>query len=179
MLSFRGGSCEVRLLTPSVEAVRIRGSQADRHGSGAVSSEGMARGAGVWTSRLGDRRASPSAQPTSSPASQLRQPIDRSPNSLRLTQHGQRDKQADKPDDGILSGKKELSHRGAWGAQSVEHPTSAQLMISRFVSSSPASGSVPTARSPEPASDSVSPSLSAPLVIVLCLCLSKINIKKN
>ena len=28
--------------------------------------------------------------------------------------------------------------KGAWGAQSVEHPTSAQVMISPFVSSSPA-----------------------------------------
>ena len=46
-------------------------------------------------------------------------------------------------------------------------------MISWLVSSSPASGSVPTARSPEPASDSVSPSLSAPPP--LTLCLSKIN----
>ena len=52
---------------------------------------------------------------------------------------------------------------GRWGArvaQSVELPTSAQVMILRFVSSSPASGSVLTAQSLEPASDSVSPSLS-------------------
>ena len=63
---------------------------------------------------------------------------------------------------------------GAWVAQSVEHPTSAQVMISRFVSSSPASGSVLTAQSLEPASDSVSPSLSAPPLLMLCLsvCLS-------
>ena len=47
--------------------------------------------------------------------------------------------------------------RGAWGAQS------AQVMISRLVSSSPTSGSVLTAQGLEPASDSVSPlSLSAP-----------------
>ena len=51
---------------------------------------------------------------------------------------------------------------GAWGAHSAECPTSAAVMISRSVGSSPTSGSVPTARSPEPASDSVSPSLSAP-----------------
>ena len=51
------------------------------------------------------------------------------------------------------------SSRGAWVAQSVERPTSAQVMISRSVSSSPASGSVLTARSLEPVSDSVSPSL--------------------
>ena len=63
--------------------------------------------------------------------------------------------------------------------QLVKHPTSAQVMISRFVSSSPASGSVLTARSLEPASDSVSPSLLAPPP--LTLCLSKMNkcLKKN
>ena len=62
--------------------------------------------------------------------------------------------------------------RGAWVAQPVKCPTSAQVTISRFVSSSPASGSVPTARSLEPASDSMSPSLSAPprsCSRVLCL----------
>ena len=48
---------------------------------------------------------------------------------------------------------------GAWVAQSVERPTSAHVMISRFVGSSPASGSVLTAESLEPASDSVSPPL--------------------
>ena len=55
------------------------------------------------------------------------------------------------------------SYRGAWVAQSVERPTSAQVTISRFVGSSPApaSGSVLTAQSLEPVSDSVSPSLSA------------------
>ena len=45
---------------------------------------------------------------------------------------------------------------------SVKHPTSAQVMISQFVSSSPISGSVLTAQSLEPASDSVPPSLFAP-----------------
>ena len=65
---------------------------------------------------------------------------------------------------------------GAWVAQSVEHPTSAQVMISRSVSSSPASGSGLMAQSLEPVSDSVSPSLSAPPPLVLCLSLSqKIN----
>ena len=48
---------------------------------------------------------------------------------------------------------------GAWVAQSVKQPTSAQVMISWSVSSGPASGSVLTARSLEPVSDSVSPSL--------------------
>ena len=49
--------------------------------------------------------------------------------------------------------------RGTWVAQSVGHLTSAQVMISQSVSSSPASGSVLTAQSLEPASDSVSSSL--------------------
>ena len=62
--------------------------------------------------------------------------------------------------------------RGAWVAQSVEHPASTQVMISWFVSSSPTSGSVPTARILEPASDSVSPSVSAPLPLTFCLSLS-------
>ena len=53
-----------------------------------------------------------------------------------------------------------LKHdRGAWVAQSVERPTSAQVMISRSVGSSPASGSVLTAQSLGPVPDSVSPSL--------------------
>ena len=60
-------------------------------------------------------------------------------------------------------------------AQSVEHPISAQVMISQSVSLSPTSGSVLTAQSLEPASDSVSPSLSAPPPLVLYLSLSKIN----
>ena len=60
-------------------------------------------------------------------------------------------------------------------AQSVKRPTSAQVMISRSVSSSPASGSVLTARSLEPASDSVSPSLWPSPVHVLSLPVSKIN----
>ena len=64
---------------------------------------------------------------------------------------------------------------GAWVAQSVERLTSAQVVISRSVSSSPASGSVLTAQSLEPASDSVSPCLSAPPLLVLCLSLSKIS----
>ena len=57
----------------------------------------------------------------------------------------------------------------AWGAQSFEHLTLAQVMISRFVGSSPASGSVLMAQSLEPASDSVSPSLSAPPLLALSL----------
>ena len=42
-------------------------------------------------------------------------------------------------------------------AQSVERPTSAQVMISQFVRWSPTSGSVLTAQSLEPVSDSLSP----------------------
>ena len=63
--------------------------------------------------------------------------------------------------------------RGAWVAQSVKRPTSAQVMIPCFMDSSPVSGSVLTDRSLEPASDSVSPSLSVPPL--LALCLPKIN----
>ena len=68
---------------------------------------------------------------------------------------------------------------GAWVAQWVKHPTSAQVMISRLVGSSPASGSVLTARRLEPAPDSVSPSVSAPLPAhTLSLSLS-LSLLKN
>ena len=60
---------------------------------------------------------------------------------------------------------------GAWVAQSVEHLTSPQVMISQSTGSSPASGSALTARSLEPFLDSVSPSLSDPPPFILCLCL--------
>ena len=60
-------------------------------------------------------------------------------------------------------------------AQSVKHPTLAQVTISRLVSSSPVSGSVLTAQSLEPVSDSVSPSLSDPPPFILSLPVSKIN----
>ena len=63
----------------------------------------------------------------------------------------------------------------AWVAQSVKHPTSALVMISRSVSSGPMSGSVLTAQSLEPVSDSVSPSLSDPPPFMLSLLVSKIN----
>ena len=66
---------------------------------------------------------------------------------------------------GIRIGKEE----GAWVAQSVKCPTLAQVMISWSVSSSPVSGSVLIAQSLEPASDSVSPSLSVPSPLTLCL----------
>ena len=68
-------------------------------------------------------------------------------------------------------------------AQSVKRLTLVQVMVSQFVSSSPVSGSVLTAQSLEPSSDSVSPSLSAsPQLVLACslpLSLSKINTKKN
>ena len=64
-------------------------------------------------------------------------------------------------------------------AQSVQRLTSAQVMISQFVGLSPMLGSVLTTQSLDPASDSVSSSLSAPLLLTLCLSLSKINIKKK
>ena len=57
-------------------------------------------------------------------------------------------------------------------AQLVGHLTSAQVMFSQFMSSSPTSGSVLTAQSLEPASDSVFPSLSAPPLLTLSLSLS-------
>ena len=56
-------------------------------------------------------------------------------------------------------------------AQLVEHQTSAQVMISQLTNSSPASLSVLTAQSLEPTADPVSPSLSAPSLLMLCLSL--------
>ena len=61
---------------------------------------------------------------------------------------------------------------GAWLAQLVKCPTSAQVMISWFVGLSPASGSVLTAQRLEPASDSVSSSLSASSLFALSLSFS-------
>ena len=55
---------------------------------------------------------------------------------------------------------------------SVNCPTSVQVMTLWFVSSSPVSGSVLTAQSLEPASDSVSPSLSALLPLICAHMLS-------
>ena len=66
----------------------------------------------------------------------------------------------------VMEAKDEV-FQGAWVAQSVKHLTLAQVMIWQFVGSSPASGSVLTAQSLEPASDSVTPSLSAPPLLVL------------
>ena len=62
-------------------------------------------------------------------------------------------------------------------AQSVKRLTSAQVMISQSVGLSPMLGSVLTAWSPEPASDSVSPSLCPSPICVLSLFLSQKNNK--
>ena len=64
---------------------------------------------------------------------------------------------------------KKTKNGDAWVAQSVKFPTLAKVMISGFVSSSPASVSVLIAQSVEPASDSVSPSLFAPSLFMLCV----------
>ena len=56
-------------------------------------------------------------------------------------------------------------------AQSVERLTSARVMISQFVGLSSALGSGLIVQSLEPASDSVSPSLSGPSPFALCLSL--------
>ena len=62
------------------------------------------------------------------------------------------------------------SHRGAWVAQSVKLPTSAQVTISRFVGSSPAC-----------VLQILCPAFSAPPSLMLSLCLSEVNknIKKR
>ena len=73
-------------------------------------------------------------------------------------------------DHGFLSARLAMAW-GAWVAQSVKPLNSAQVMISQFMGSSPAWGSVQTAQSLEPASDSVSPFLSAPPLLVLSLPL--------
>ena len=61
--------------------------------------------------------------------------------------------------------------QGARMARSVKRLTLAQVTISQSMGSSPASGSGLTDRSLEPVSDSVSPSLSAPPPLTLCLYL--------
>ena len=69
---------------------------------------------------------------------------------------------------------------GAWVAWSVKRPTSAQVMISQSMSSSPASGSVLTAQSLEPTSDCVSPSLCSspthPLSLKVLICVKSYGI---
>ena len=63
--------------------------------------------------------------------------------------------------------------QGRLGGSVGERPTSAQVMMSRSVSSSPSSDSVLTAQSLEPALDSMTLSLSAPPL--LAFSLSKLN----
>ena len=71
--------------------------------------------------------------------------------------------------------KKIFQNRGTWVAQSVKCLTSAQVMISLFIGSSPVLGSVLTAQSLEPASDSVLLSLCPSPAHALSLSVSKIN----
>ena len=66
---------------------------------------------------------------------------------------------------------------GTLVAQSVEHLTSAGVMILRFMGLSPMSGSVLTAWSLEPALDSVSPSLSG--LTSLCVLSLFLSLKVN
>ena len=66
---------------------------------------------------------------------------------------------------------KDIDYGGAWVAQSIKRLTSGQVMISQFVGLSPASSSVLTVRSLDPALDSVSSSLSAPPLLALCVSL--------
>ena len=61
---------------------------------------------------------------------------------------------------------------GCLDGSSVKRATSAQVMISQFMSWSPVLGSVLTAQSLEPALDSVCVSLSAPAPLMLSLPLS-------
>ena len=67
--------------------------------------------------------------------------------------------------------KKHMKGAPKWLSQLVKHPTSAQVMISRFMGLSPTWGSVLTALSLKPASDSVCVSLS-PFPCSVCLSVS-------
>ena len=79
--------------------------------------------------------------------------------------------------EGTLFSLRKRKSRGARVAQLAERPTSAQVMTSQSVSSSPESGSGLTAQSLEPALDSGSPSRSAPAPFMLSLSLKNKNIK--
>ena len=70
-------------------------------------------------------------------------------------------------------------HWGAWVAQLVKLPTSAQVMISQFLSLGPTLDSVLTAWRLEPVSDSVSPSLSNPPPFSLSLSLSLLKLNNK
>ena len=73
----------------------------------------------------------------------------------------------------MLNPQAQKEDQGAWGAQSVNHPTSAQVTISQFVGWGPAANSVLTAQTLEPSLDSVSPSLCSSPVHPLSVSLSK------
>ena len=79
----------------------------------------------------------------------------------------------------LLTKIQETYSRGAWVAQSIGRLTSAQVMISQFVSLSPMLGSMLTAESLEPALDSVSPSLSVPPLLSLSLSLKNKDLKEK
>ena len=66
--------------------------------------------------------------------------------------------------------------QGAWVAQLVKYKTLAQVTISPFLSLSRSLASMLTAQSLEPVSDSLSPSLSAPPLLMFSLKKKK-NIK--
>ena len=67
-----------------------------------------------------------------------------------------------------------ISDWGTWVAQLVRRLTWDQVMISQFVGSSPVSGSVLTSQSLEPASHSVSLSLT-----LLCSCFVCLSLKNK
>ena len=67
--------------------------------------------------------------------------------------------------------------RGAWVAQVDRWPTAAQVMISWFVSSSPAPDALLSAQSPLQILCPLRPPL--PLLFLFSLSLSKINLKKK
>ena len=80
----------------------------------------------------------------------------------------------------MQDGIKGKAYRGAWVAQLLGHLTSAQVVISHSVGSSPMSGSVLMAQSLEPASGSVSPSLCPSPTSTLSLSLSlSLSLKNN
>ena len=78
------------------------------------------------------------------------------------------------PEEAVLVLKERNKAAPGW-AELAKRRTSAQVVFSRFVCSSPVSSSVLTAQSLDPASDSVAPSLSAPPPLILSLSPSKIN----
>ena len=72
--------------------------------------------------------------------------------------------------------------RGAWVAQLVDHPSLAQVMVSRFMSSSPTLGLYFWLEQLSVLRGALCPSPARALCRILCLCLSlknKINIKKK